>query len=234
MTISSLEHEALANCMVLRGVTEQERRALVAHAPTRSFRRGETIFLMGSPGDSLMVLLKGSVRISVSSEEGKVLMLAIIRKGEMFGEIALLDRMERTADATAMTACKLAILQREGILSLLRRHPDTLLRLLDLVCSRLRRTDQHIADLALLPVPKRLAKALLRLASADSCAGVQIALSRRELAMMVGTSRESINKYLRLWQSHGLIRLQQNAIAILDRAVIAGLAERADHSHAVL
>jgi len=63
---------------------------------------------------------------------------------------------------------------------------------------------------------------------------VQIALSRRELAMMVGTSRESINKYLRLWQSHGLIRLQQNAIAILDRAVIAGLAERADHSHAVL
>jgi CRP/FNR family cyclic AMP-dependent transcriptional regulator len=239
MTRNPSKHEALADCFVFRGLKEQERGALVARAPKRTFARGETIFLMGSPGDSMMVVLRGTVRISVSSGDGGELMLAIVGRGEMFGEIALLDRLERTADATAMTACELAILQRREILSFLRHNPDTVLRLVDLLCSRLRRTDQHIADLALLPVPKRLAKVLLRLASADSrpiesCADGQIELSQTELAMMVGTSRESINKYLRLWQSHGLIRLKRNAIALLDRAVIAGLAESGHRAHALL
>jgi CRP-like cAMP-binding protein len=178
----------------------------------------------------MMVVRKGSVRISVSSGNGRELTLAIVRKNEMFGEIALLDRMERTADATAMTTCELAILQRREILSFLKCHPETLLRLVDLLCSRLRRTDQHIADLALLPVPIRLAKALLRLARADgratnSYVGMQIELSQRDLSMMVGTARESINKYLRLWQSHGLIQLKRSAIVILDQGAIEDLAE---------
>jgi CRP-like cAMP-binding protein len=185
----------------------------------------------------MMVVRKGSVRISVSSGDGRELTLAIVRKDEMFGEIALLDRLERTADATAMTTCELAILQRREILSFLKRHPATLLRLVDLLCSRLRRTDQHIADLALLPVPIRLAKALLRLACADDRAtntyvGMQIELSQRDLSMMVGTARESINKYLRLWQSHGLIRLKRSAIAILDRGAIEALAESGQRSRA--
>src|SRR5437879_5862253 len=86
------ESGVLGNCALFRGLTDEERSALVGRAPTRTFVPDETIFLMGSPGDAMMAVLSGSVRISVSSPDGKELMLAIVRKGEVFGEIALLDR----------------------------------------------------------------------------------------------------------------------------------------------
>jgi CRP/FNR family cyclic AMP-dependent transcriptional regulator len=224
---ASLKHERAADCALIRGLTYEQRAALIAHAPTRVYRPGETIFLMGSPGDSMMMLFSGSVRISVSSPEGKELTLAIVRAGEMFGEIALLDRRERTADATAMTECKLAILERRRILSFLNADPGTLLRLVDLLCSRIRHTDQHIAELALLPMPARIIKALLRLGVGNSTskgAMMQIRMSQRELAMIVGTSRERINKYLRAWQSQGLVRVKRNFITLVNRAALTKLA----------
>jgi len=181
----------------------------------------------------MMVVLSGSVRISVSSADGKELTLAIVQKDEIFGEITLLDRKERTADATAMTECKLAILERREMLSFLQAHPAALFRIVDTLCTRLRRTDQHIAELALLPVSTRLAKALLRIA-ADTSGGaansstMPIQLSQRELGTMVGVTRECINKYLCAWQSHGLVRMKKSSITIVDRE---GLEELADVEH---
>ena len=232
ITPSALEDAALRECSLVRGLTDKERSALFAHVPTRTFAPGEIIFLMGSPGDAMMAVLSGSVRISVSSPDGNELTLAIIRKGEMFGEIALLDRKERTADATALTACRLAILQRREILSFVERCPGALLRIVDLLCSRLRRTDQHIAELALLPVPVRLSKALLRLTTANSCAGNVAAgrpvlLSQRELGAIVAASRESINKCLRAWQSQGIVLIKRGFVTIVDRPALEELAEMA-------
>jgi CRP-like cAMP-binding protein len=229
VTANLSEGAPLGDSIVFHGLTHEERSALVARAPTRAFAPGETIFLMGSPGDTMMVVLSGSVRISVSSPDGNELMLAIVRRGEMFGEIALLDRKERTADATAMTACKLAILERREVLSLLERHPGALLRIVDVLCSRLRRTDQHIAELALLPVPVRLARALLRLAtdtwSANDCAILQIRLPQRELGTIVGATRESVNKCLRAWQNRDLVRMSRGFVTILARTALEELAE---------
>ena len=215
-----LDDSTLRSCMLFSGLTDDERTALVARAPTRTFAPGETVFLMGSRGDSMMAVLGGSVRISVSSPDGKELTLAIVQRDEIFGEIALLDRKERTADATAMTACKLAILDRREIQSFLEAHPAALLRIVDMLCARLRRTDQQLAELALLPVPVRLAKALLRVATT-----VPIQLSQRELGALVGATRESINKCLRGWQSDGLVRMKKAFITIVDRKGLEELAE---------
>src|SRR5205814_5197100 len=92
----------LADCILFRGLVENERDAVVSRARLRHFAAGETIFLMGSPGDSMMAVLSGQVRISVPSPEGREIVLAIFQPGEVFGEIALLDGKERTADARAM------------------------------------------------------------------------------------------------------------------------------------
>jgi CRP/FNR family transcriptional regulator, cyclic AMP receptor protein len=231
---AGLKHAHAADCAVFRGLTDEERAALVARAPVKTFRPGQTIFLMGSPGESMMVVLSGNVRISVSSPEGKELMLTIVRPGEMFGEIALLDRKERTADATAMTACRLAILERRQFLAFLEANPGILLRIVDVLCGRLRHTDQHIGEVALLPMPARIAKALLRLTagdarSADDGGSPQIRLSQRELGMIVGTSRERINKYLRAWQGDGVIRMKRSTITLLNRAALGELAELGEH-----
>jgi CRP/FNR family cyclic AMP-dependent transcriptional regulator len=90
--------------MQFRGLGVDERRTLLARSRIRNFAAGETTFRMGSPGDNMMAVLTGNVRISLSSSDGRELLLAILFPGEFFGEISLLDGRERTADATAPTA----------------------------------------------------------------------------------------------------------------------------------
>ena len=216
----------LANCMLFRGLVENERDAVVARARLRHFAAGETIFLMGSPGDSMMAVLSGQVRISVPSPEGREIVLAIFQPGEVFGEIALLDGKERTADARAMTACDLAILERRDVFAFLERQPNAWPRLVEVLCDRLRTTDQHIAEVALLQLPVRLAKALLRMADADASGNSAVQLSQRELGNIVGAARESVNKCLREWQRSGLVRIEGTSITIADRATLQDVAEQ--------
>jgi CRP/FNR family transcriptional regulator, cyclic AMP receptor protein len=221
----------LANCMLFRGLVENERDAVVARARLRHFAAGETIFLMGSPGDSMMAVLTGQVRISVPSPEGREIVLAIFQAGEVFGEIALLDGKERTADARAMTACDLAILERRDVFAFLERQPNAWPRLVEVLCDRLRTTDQHIAEVALLQLPVRLAKALLRIADSEVAAAsggtaATVQLSQRELGNLVGAARETVNKCLREWQRSGLVRIEGTSITIADRATLQDVAEQ--------
>ena len=110
--------QLLGACWLFRNLGPDERRALFARVRIRirTFVAGETIFQKGSPGDHMMAVVSGNVRISVASANGQVLELSILTPGDLFGEIALLDGKERTADATAATDCSLAILDRSEIL----------------------------------------------------------------------------------------------------------------------
>ena len=97
----------------------------------------------------MMAVLDGNVRISVASADGQTLVLGILGPGELFGEIALLDGKDRTADATAATDCSLAILDRSEILSFLENHPSAWLHIVAVLCNRLRTMNGHLSDLAL-------------------------------------------------------------------------------------
>jgi CRP-like cAMP-binding protein len=112
----------------------------------------------------MMAVLSGTIRISVPSADGKELVLTIIQPGEVFGELAVLDGKERSADAIAENACTLAMLYRSDVLSFFQRNPSAWLKLVEVLCQRLRRTDQAFAEVALLQFPIRLAKMMLRLA----------------------------------------------------------------------
>ena len=219
----------LGNCVLFRDLEAADKDALLTRARIRRVAAGETIFLMGSPGDSMMAVLSGSVRISVTSADGREIVLSILSENDVFGEIAMLDGKERTADARAVTACTLAILERRDVLAFLERHPSAWSRLVEVLCLRLRHTDQHIAEIALLQLPVRLAKALLRMTSADAgqAAGrqsVKIQLSQRELGNFVGAARESVNKCLREWQRAGIVRIESSLITIADRETLEELA----------
>jgi CRP/FNR family cyclic AMP-dependent transcriptional regulator len=98
----------------------------------------------------MLAVLSGNVQIGVASADGRALVHAIVLPGELFGEIALLDGKERTADATAVTACSLAILDRSDILSLLERYPSAWSYIVAVLCDRLRKTNEHLAEVALL------------------------------------------------------------------------------------
>src|SRR5919204_2165113 len=132
---NSLENarRLLADCILFRGLVTGERDAVVASARIRHFAAGETIFLMGSPGTSMMAVLSGRVRISVPSPEGREIVLAMLQPSEVFGEIALLDGKERTADARALTACDIAVLERRDVMEFLERQPHAWPRLVEVL-----------------------------------------------------------------------------------------------------
>src|SRR5215475_3867207 len=157
----------LAQCGLFRRLGDSERDALFARARTQRYEANETIFLMGEPGDSMVAVLSGTIRISVPSPDGKEVVLAILGAGEICGEIALLDGKERTADARAATDCSVVVLERRDVLAFFGQHPDAWAKLVEVLCERLRVADQQMAEFALSPVPVRLARALLRLANAD-------------------------------------------------------------------
>jgi len=223
----------LGECFLFRELEAEERGALFGRIRVRTCAAGESIFLMGSPGDSMMAVLSGSVRISVPSPDGKEIVLAILQAGEVFGEIALLDGKDRTADARAMTPCILAVLERRDVFAFLERNPKTWAKLVDVLCQRLRNTDQHIAELALLELPTRLAKALLRLGTSETQAPndrtpFHIQLSQRELGNICGATRESINKCLRGWQRRGIVQIEESLITVVNRTALEELAELAE------
>src|SRR5437867_915806 len=140
---------------------------LGSYMKTRRVARGTAIFAKGDPGTGLMGVLAGSVKVSVASAEGKDIVLNIFREGEIFGEIALLDGRPRTADATAMSACELVVIERRDFVPFLSGHPDVMLKFIEILCSRLRHTSEQVQDVTFLNLPTRLAKTLLELTSAQ-------------------------------------------------------------------
>jgi CRP/FNR family transcriptional regulator, cyclic AMP receptor protein len=219
----------LGNCHLFSGLNADERAAIADRARIRSYNAGETVFAIGSPGNQMMALLSGAIRISVPSADGKELLLTIIQPGEVFGELAVLDGKERSADAVAETACTLAILDRNDIFSFFERNPSAWPKLVEILCDRLRRTDQAFAEVALMQLSVRLAKAMLRILNSQIDSTVtkttKIQFSQRELANMVGGARESVNRCLGKWQRNGVIRIVEGSITVNDRTALEKIAD---------
>ena len=123
--------------------------ALLSHARTEHHPARHLIFAKGSPGRSMMAVLRGSIKISSPSAGGREIVLAIIEAGEIFGEMALLDGSERTADASAMTDSDLLVIDHRDFIPFLERRPDLCIKLLRLLCRRLRQTNEHVEGVLL-------------------------------------------------------------------------------------
>lgn len=188
---------------------------------TATYKPNETIFSKGDAGSSMMVVTAGRVKVRSKSWDGKEVTLNLIERGEVVGEIALLDGEERTADAVAMEPTTLLVLERRDFLPLVQRNPDIAVRLLSVLCQRLRHTSQQVEDFFFLEHPARLAKVLLWLAkrygrtSSDGVA-IELALSQRELGTLVGARREAMNRQLRTWQKDGMLTVDSGRIVIPD------------------
>jgi CRP/FNR family transcriptional regulator, cyclic AMP receptor protein len=192
-------------------------------------RASDTIYLRGAPGTGMMAIISGEVKISVTGTEGRQVILTHMGEGEIFGEIGLLDGGERTADVEATTDTELLAIDRRDFLPYLERHPRIANKLLVALCQKLRRTTEQVEDLALLDLARRLAKCLLGLAGGNGRVPRKAVIStvptQGELAAMMGTSRESINRQLAHWQRDGLLRLSPGSIVIEDAAALQRIVE---------
>jgi CRP/FNR family cyclic AMP-dependent transcriptional regulator len=218
----------LGKSLLFGALDDAARRELAARAHRRSFDVGEPIFHVGAPGQSMMVVLKGAVRISLPGPKGKTVILADLTAGELLGEVALLDGKERSADATALTKCDLFVLERRDVVSFLEKRPDLCLKLLELMCARLRKSDQRMSDIAFFELSHRLAKILLDRVGKPSRAGLKpkLSLSQTELASMISATRENVNRCLRNWQRQGIVDVSERWITVLQRDMLEAIVER--------
>jgi CRP-like cAMP-binding protein len=214
------------------GLSNAELDRVLDFAHIESYRARRTIFLKGSPGRGLLAVLEGRVQIRAPGADGREVTLNIIEAGEVFGEIALLDGRDRSADAVAMTECKLMIIDRREFVPFLKQNTEIALRLIAVLCDRLRRTTEQVEDLLFLNLSSRLAKKLLNLGAggARQSDGIKLRhkLSQRELANLVGFSRESVNKQLAAWQKDKLIQIDDGAITLLNEPELQKIADSPD------
>jgi CRP-like cAMP-binding protein len=200
---------------------------LCRYAKHLTLKRGATIFSKGDPGTSLIAVISGTVKISVSSVDGRNAILNLVGAGEIFGEISLLDGLARSADATANSNCEIFVIDRREFIPFVRSQPALAMKFIELLCGRLRRTSDQVEEVILLNLPGRLASALLRLTEKYKLApgGRTIAITQQEISEMVGMSRESINKQLRAWAARNWVRLEHGAIVVLNAEMLLELAE---------
>jgi CRP/FNR family transcriptional regulator, cyclic AMP receptor protein len=197
---------------------------LCRYAKHATLKRGATIFSKGDPGNSLVAVISGTVKISISSADGRSAILNLIGPGEIFGEVAVLDGHARTADATANTNCEIFVIDRREFLPFVRSQPALAMKFIELLCARLRWTSDQVEEVILQDLPGRLASALIRLADKGARGDRTIAITQQEISEMVGMTRESINKQLRAWAVRNWVRLEHGAIVVLDAASLQQLA----------
>ena len=229
---SDLHLALLRNHPIFGEIGADRIRQLCVFATVRKVRSGATIFAKGDPGAALFAVRKGSVKISVPAIDGREAVFNVLHEGEIFGEIALLDGLPRTADAVALTDCELMVIDRRDFLAFVQSEPKVAMRLIELLCARLRFASEHMEEMFFLDVPARLARALLRLSAGDTDrkAAERVAITQQEISRIVGISRESVNKLLRKWEKHGLVQLERGAVVVRDPAKIATLAAQESDS----
>jgi CRP/FNR family cyclic AMP-dependent transcriptional regulator len=202
-------------------LSAQDAQELSQRTRTKRVSAGHVLFQQGDAGDGLYGILAGRVAFTVDSLQGKGLILNVLGPGEFFGEIALLDGKGRTATAVARDACELLFIARNEFMSFFGQRPEAMSRIIELLCARLRRSTEYIADTAFLDLSTRLAKQLVSLAHDDgSPQEPALRISHAELAAMLGVSRERVSMQLAVWSDRGILDQGRGRLVVRDRQAL--------------
>jgi len=218
----------LADTQLFGNLAPDDLAACAARFREVHFEKGELLFGRGDPGTSLYLLADGQVRLATATAGGRELSFQVAVTGDIFGEIALLDGGARTADAFALTNCELMVIDRRDFVPLVSQHPEIALKLIEILCRRIRRTSEQVEDVTFLDLPGRLAKTLLRLSADSGAQSRKVSITQREIGQMIGMSRESTNKQLREWEENKWVKLERGGVIVLDRRPLMEIVSAAD------
>ena len=221
----------LVRAGLFQGVDPGATASLIAQLRPVEFRRGQEIFHQGDPGDTLFIIVSGKVKIAYENPDGRASLLALLGPSDVFGELAIFDPGPRTSTAAAVTPVRASFMDRVALRTWITDYPEIGEQLLRVLARRLRRTQDTYSDMIFTDVPGRVARQLLELAQRFGTAegsGLRVShdLTQEELAQLVGSSRETVNKALSDFAHRGWLRLESRNVLIKDVDKLARRAGR--------
>lgn len=220
--------DALQKVPFFANLSNDEASSLASRLIPRRFGSGQIIFHLGDPGGLLYIITQGKVKISHSTPDGQEALLAILGKGDFFGELALLDDSPRSATAEAIETTETLTLHRDEFLRFMNRNPGFASHVLQTLARRIRNLNDQISDVFFLDLNGRLARTLLNLARQhgkpiEDGTLIDISLTQTDLADMTGATRVSINKTLGRFRRAKWVRVQGRRFIILDQEALENI-----------
>lgn len=222
-----MHSELLKRVPLFEGLSDDELGALSDVAMLRVFPKDRVVIMAEEEGDSLFVIHQGQVKVSIVSEDGREVILSILGEGNFFGEMSLLDGHPRSANVTTTQETELLMVRRADFLHFIQRSPQTAIKLLGVLASRLRKTDRKIEGLALSDVTGRITQTLLQLAEEQGTPTPDGVLvkdrpTHQDLANMSGTTRETVSRILKRLENQGYIVPKGRDLLIVGTEVKQG------------
>ncbi len=210
---------------LFRSLRAEDSRHIAALLQKHILRKGDVLFRNGEEGHSLYMITAGKIKIVRQSRDGDEMILAVLSAGDFCGEMALLDGMPRSADAVAIEETHLYGLNRKDFLAYVMNNETAVRAILAALSKRLRKADDSLEDIFFLHVGARLAKKLIELAVTNGfregeSGPIKLSVTQKDLAGMIGATRESVNKELRVLREKSLISLAGSVILIHDMAAL--------------
>jgi CRP/FNR family transcriptional regulator, cyclic AMP receptor protein len=213
------------------GLPDAALAGLIRKGHVKKFSKGGIIFRRGDPGDTLMVMVSGRIKIANVNADAKEVVLNFLEPGDINGEIAVLDGNARSANAIALEDAEVLVIQRRDLMPVLTAHPQAMFEIMQILCQRLRALSAIVED-GMLAMQGRVAKGLLRLAQQHGRTSrdgirLQLTLSQTDLGKYLGLSRANVSRQLRHLRNANVIRIDGAQVVITDEKGLAQIAESA-------
>ena len=231
----SAHSEALKNVDLFNNVSEEELTRLSSIMSEQDVRKDGIVVSRDEVGNSMFLILKGRMKVVIQGDNGREVILTILKAGEFFGEMGLIDDLPRSASVVAAEDAKLLVLHRAQFAEHIAKSPTTALNVMSELSRRLRRADEIISNLALLDVYSRVAHIMIDLAKRDGQEVEEGILIRekptqQDIASMIGTSRETVSRVLSEFQRRGFVEMRGREI-LLSRKFMGDVATSASGEH---
>ncbi|MDO3376867.1 Crp/Fnr family transcriptional regulator [Geoalkalibacter halelectricus] len=223
----------IRNADMFSWLREDEQMELAKRSEMVTCKRNSRFFFAEEPSDNIFLVKQGRVKLLRASPEGREIILDILGPGEIFGELALTGEERRSHSAEALDDAMVCIIARKDFEELLRRHPEMALRVLKLIGLRRRELEMRLEDLVFQPLAGRLAITLMwqaqRLGVTEGDGSIRIPLAQKDLAFLIGASREAVAEQLSEMKRLGLVKTSYRTIRIIDQSGLKNFVRR--HSY---
>lgn len=213
------KERALKSLPLFGQLGEEEICSLSSRVSLKTYPKHTILVSEGDETDSLFIIENGKVKVYLSDEEGKEVIINILEDGDYFGELALLDDKPRSASVMTLEECRVWLISKKDFETWLLQHPQITILLLKDMSSRLRQLTDNVKSLALMDVYGRVARTLLHLAKqqGDDKLVIDQRLTQQDIANMVGASREMVSRIMKDLVAGGYVSIERNAIIIHEK-----------------